>query len=117
MEKDFQKRCVEELLCGNPKKVREAAAELGKVVKDEGLNKEIALVSAIAGQRKSLEDMTKKKKEIDERWSKDKIEKHRDEVSSIYNNLPLAAVELKRLESQRTMSDEELRKRLIKALG
>lgn len=115
METEYHQMCVEELFDKNPKKVTEAATELNKFIKDESLRKEIALVSAIAVQRKSLGELNKKKKEILDGWNKDEIAKHRDEFERVRRNQPIAASELNKLESQRTMSNEELKNKLLKA--
>jgi hypothetical protein len=116
MEKGMNRRQIDELVGDTPTLVAEAADRLGKLTKDEGLRGEVALVGKIAGQRKLLNALNNREKEISENWSKDKIAKHADEVRHVYNQIPLAAEELKRLELQRTMSNEVLKAALVKEL-
>ena len=110
-------RSIDKLSSNDPKEVMEAAERLSAKVKNAELKKELEVVAAVAGQRKKLAEITKKKSEIENKWNRDKIAKHRDEVESVYRNQPLATAELNRLESQRSMGNEELKERLREGLG
>jgi len=107
---------INDLTSEEPKSKREAAKGLIGKVSDNALNEELRIVAEIAKREDLLNRVAKEKKKIDG-MTKEGAKKYEKEVAGYTKATEKATEEIIELAGRRTMSDDELKKRLKRALA
>ena len=113
LERGINEEYVGDLTSSEPKKVIKAAEKLMEVVWGAELKNELGLVRSIARQREFLGRIGEESAKIDA-MPKDKTAKYIGYKKGYEEGAAKAVAEIERLSGKRTMSDEELKERLMK---
>ncbi|QLJ53076.1 MAG: hypothetical protein Sv326_0901 [Candidatus Fermentimicrarchaeum limneticum] len=116
LNREADKRAVEELTSEKPMERVEAVERLLEVVNDDKLKKELTIIVTVAKKEEFLKKIEKEEAKVDN-MTKEKAAKYEKLISGYTAAKTKSAEDIENLAMQRTMSDSELQQKLKKVLA
>jgi len=116
LNREADKRAVEELTSEKPMERVGAVERLLEVVNDDKLKKELGIIARVAKKEEFLKKIEKEEAKVDT-MTKEKAAKYEKLISEYTAAKTKSAGDIENLTMQRTMSDSELQQKLKKVLA